>query len=199
MNNSNQSSRGEDETTVLHLNKFAPGQASPEPSVDEGQTVFIKRAAAETADQSPEPVIAPKTGNQLPARELLGAIVYCYSKGVFRSEEIERFMVQNEELRASLNGEVPDANVIRRFRRLNRRAIQTTLEKHYRRERQRQKAAAAAIVKEVMPGALPPEKSPIRAASPTSAPGEDTAIFVRREATDQLDKATFIDGMLRGD
>ena len=187
--------------TLLHLNKFAPDQSPMPPQADDGATVFIRRAAVETVEQSAVPVVAPSVGNKLPAREMLGAIVYCYAKGIFSSQDIEERMMRDAGLRQSLSGEVPDANAIRRFRRMNRQAIHATLEKYYRHERRRQKAAAAVAMMEVMPGALPPEQSSLQVpnsfASP--APGEDTAIFVRREATDQLDKATFVDGMSQGD
>jgi Transposase domain (DUF772) len=189
------------ETTLLHLNKFAPDQSPMPPQADDGPTVFIRRAAVETVDQSSSPVTAPSLGNKLPAREMLGAIVYCYAKGIFSSQEIEERMMRDAELRKSLSGEVPDANAIRRFRRMNRQAIHATLEKYYRHERRRQKAAAAEVMNQVLPGAQPPEKSPLQVSKsfPLPAPGEDTAIFVRREATDQLDKATFVDGMSRSD
>lgn len=201
MNEPTNPNRVNEETTLLHLNKFAPDQSPMPPQADDGPTVFIRRAAVETVDQSSAPVTAPFVGNKLPAREMLGAIVYCYAKGIFSSQEIEERMMRDAELRKSLSGEVPDSNAIRRFRRMNRQAIHATLEKYYRHERRRQKAAAAEAMNQVMPGAQPPEKSPLQAAksfaSPT--PGEDTAIFVRREATDQLDKATFVDGMSRND
>ena len=190
-----------EETTLLHLNKFAPDQSPMPPLADDGATVFIRRAAVETVDHSTSPVTAPSVGNKLPAREMLGAIVYCYAKGIFSSQEIEERMMRDAELRKSLSGEVPDSNAIRRFRRMNRLAIHATLEKYYQHERRRQKAAAAEAMNQMMPGAQPPEKSPLQAPQsfPSPLPGEDTAIFVRREATDQLDKATFVDGMSRSD
>ena len=201
MNQTSNPNSAIEEMARLHLNKFAPDQSPMPPQADDGATVFIRRAAVETVDQSSVPVVSPSAGNKLPAREMLGALVYCYAKGIFISQEIEDRMMRDAELRKSLNGDVPDANAIRRFRRMNRQAIHATLEKYYRHERRRQKAAAASAMMEVMPGAQPPEQSPLQAlksfASP--APGEDTAIFVRREATDQLDKATFVDGMSQGD
>ncbi len=201
MNEPTDQNRVNEETTHLHLNKFAPDQSPMPPQADDGATVFIRRAAVETVDQSSSPVTAPSVGNKLPAREMLGAIVYCYAKGIFSSQEIEERMMRDAELRKSLSGEVPDSNAIRRFRRMNRQAIHATLEKYYRHERRRQKAAAAEAMNQVMPGAQPPEKSPLPVSKsfPSPAPGEDTAIFVRREATDQLDKATFVDGMSRND
>ena len=201
MNESTNPNLKQEETTLLHLNKFAPDQSSMAPREDDSPTVFIRRAAVETVDQSSAPVTAPSVGNKLPAREMLGAIVYCYAKGIFSSQEIEERMMRDAELRKSLSGEVPDSNAIRRFRRMNRLAIHATLEKYYQHERRRQKAAAAEAMNQVMPGAQPPEKSPLQAPQSfhSPLPGEDTAIFVRREATDQLDKATFVDGMSRSD
>jgi len=120
---------------------------------------------------------------------LLGAVAYCYVKGVFSSADIERKMLRDPEFREALDGVVPDPSTIRKFRRMNREAIQVVLEKFYAHLRRQQK-----IIREVMPGAQPPEPSP-RPPEAQPRPGENTAVFVKREARDRLDKATFIDGM----
>jgi hypothetical protein len=186
MNNPEKPLRSPDETTVLHFNKFTAGHE--ETPAEEGATMFIKRAAAETVQQSVAPVVVPKAAAPLHAEEMLGAIAYCYAKGVYSSSDIERKMLQDSEFREALGGVVPDPGTIRRFRRLNRQAIQTVLEQFYRRLRQRKPPT------EALPGATPPEPSPLPSA-PEPQPGDNTAFFVRREATDRLDKATFIDGM----
>lgn len=180
-----------EETKVLHLGKFAPNQPAPPPSdpAEEGQTIFFLRAASETAQPGGPGVVAPKAGNAIPAKELLGAVAYCYAKGVYSSTEIEDRMLRDAQLRAATQDEIPNAQAIRRFRRLNREAIQQTLEKWYRRLRK------AKPTTNVMPGAQPPEPSPAPQ-SPTAAPAsENTAIFVKREANERLDKAAFIDNM----
>jgi len=175
-----------DETTVLHLGKFAHGHEAP--ASDEGATMFIRRAATATVAQSATPVVVPKTAGELSPEEMLGAMAYCYAKGVFSSSDIERKMLQDEGFREALGGVVPDPATIRRFRRLNREAIHSVLEQFYRRLRKIQPTA------EVLPGTTPPEAAPA-AGRAAKNPMEDTVVAVRREATDRLDKATFIDGM----
>lgn len=180
-----------EETKVLNLGKFAPNQPAPPPAdpAEEGQTLFFLRAASETAQGSGPGVVAPKAGNAIPAKELLGAVAYCYAKGVYSSSEIEDRMLRDPKLRAATHDEIPNAQAIRRFRRANREALQQTLEKWYRRLRKAKPTA------EVMPGAKPPEPNPLppcKAAAPAS---ENTSMFVKREASERLDKAAFIDNM----
>lgn len=192
MNEPNKPKRPPDETTVLHLNKFAPGtagsQPESQPGIEDTATLFIKRAAAETVKQSAQPVVAPKTDNALTPKDMLGALTYCYAKGVFTSEEIERKMRTDTELRVATHGDLPDAKAIRRFRRFNREAIQSTLEKWYRKLHKQHTPTA------VMPGAQPPEPSPLPSGEVSPAT-EHTTTFAKREAAEQLNKAAFIDNM----
>lgn len=177
-----------DETTILHLNKFAPGQA--EPASEEGATIFIKRAAEQTVQHANRRVIVPASAGALPAGDLLGTVAYCYAKGVYSSADIERKMLQDPEFRAALDGVVPDPQTIRRFRRMNREAIQEVLEKFYTRLRKQKPPT------EVLPGAQPPAPAPpTPAANEVQRPEENTSMFVKREATERIDQATFIDGM----
>ena len=179
----------EPDTTVLHLKPFAHGAALPPSGTSsEGPTEVIRRAAAETVAETSKPVVVPKTAGPLSPDELLGAVAYCYVKGVFSSADIERKMLRDAEFRDALDGLVPDPPTIRRFRRLNREAIQLVLEKFYGRLRQQQKS-----VREAFPAPLPSD--PGAAMSSRAKPDENTAIFVKREALERLDKATFIDGM----
>jgi|GEM_PF-1944359 hypothetical protein len=180
-----------DETKVLNLGKFAPNQPAPAPPADpsgESQTLFFRRVASEAAESGPG-VVAPKAGNAIPAKELLGAVAYCYAKGVYSSSEIEDRMLRDPQLRAATHDEIPNAQAIRRFRRSNREAIQQTLEKWYRRLRKSKPTTA------VMPGAQPPEPSPLPQAPAAAPASENTSIFVKREASERLDKAAFIDNM----
>jgi len=182
-----------EETKVLNLGKFAPNQPNPPPSdpSEEGQTLFFLRAATETAQPGGPGVVAPKAGNAIPAKELLGAVAYCYAKGVYSSSEIEDRMLRDPQLRAATKDEIPNAQAIRRFRRSNREAIQQTLEKWYRRLRKAKPTTS------VMPGAQPPEPAPTPPTPrPAAAPAsENTSMFVKREASERLDKAAFIDNM----
>jgi hypothetical protein len=180
MNNENKNSS---DSTVLHLNKFAPGAAPKEPSSDTGVTVMIKRAAHETMEQGGAPIV-PKESGALPGEQMLGAVSYCYAKGVYESEEIERKMMRDATLREAVHGEIPNAIAIRKFRRLNRGAIQQTLEK-----------AFGLLRKKAKPSALPPLPGQPVTTTPPSALGDSTVAFVRREAEDRVQEAAFIDNM----
>lgn len=167
-----------DSSTILNLHKFSPvpeGTVVPEPGT--GLTATFKVAAAHTVHQSGAPVV-PKEGGELPPREMLGAVSYCYAKGVYTSEEIERKMMRDPKLRESVHGNVPTAQAIRRFRVLNRGAIQQTLEKAFRLLWRKRKPA--------------PESDQV---VPAAEAGESTINVVRREAADRIQQAAFIDNM----
>jgi hypothetical protein len=106
---------------------------------------------------------------------------------VYGSNDIGRMMNHDAAFRASCQNDVPRPEDIRRFRRLNREAIQKTLEKALR-------FARAKVAEAWAPS------NPFRSKSPTPAPlvagqPEETQSFARREASERIDKATFIDGM----
>jgi hypothetical protein len=179
----------EQDTTVLHLNKFAPEQpprpASDSASADDSLTAFIATAAAETCQE--KKVVVPKDAGPVPPESMLGIVSYCYVKGVYDSSDIERKMREDPAFRASCRDEIPRPEDIRRFRRLNREAIQTTLEKFFRRARKK--------ITTLWWPENPFRNSPSVAATSASPPGEETQVVVRREASDRLDKASFIDGV----
>jgi len=173
-------------TAHLHLGQLAPGSpaaASPKESV----TAFVAKAAAQTVKESPVPVVVPKTAGPLPPESMLGVVSYCYAKGVYGSNDIGRKLNQDPVFRISCQNQVPRPEDIRRFRRLNREAIQKTLEKilHF----------ARAKVAEAWSPSNPFRSGPPAPALPITGKTEETQSFARREASDRLDKATFIDGM----
>lgn len=172
-------------STILHLEKFAPSAPAPSsPPAESGVTVMVKRAAHETVENSGAPVL-PRNPGALPPREMLGAVSYCYAKGVYQSEEIEKKMLHNPELRESLHGEVPDAQAIRRFRSLNRGAIQRTLEKAFgfiKHKKDREPL-------QPLPGQPAP---PVPA---EAALGESTIIMARHQAEERMEQASFVDNM----
>ena len=176
----------ERETTTLHLDQLAPGHA-PAASTDDTVTAFVAKAAAETVQESPVPVVVPKTAGPVPPESMLGAVSYCYAKGVYGSNEIGRMLNQDPAFRASCQNEVPRPEDIRRFRRLNREAIQKTLEKALR-------FARAKVAEAWSPSNPFRSKSPAPATLVAGRP-EETQSFARREASERIDKATFIDGM----
>ena len=189
MNAPDQNHKSEPETTLLHLGKVVAASVPSDETAGEGVTAYVTRAAAEAMQESSKPVVVPKSAGPLPPKSMLGAVSYCYAKGVYGSEDIERKMQQDTEFRASCGQKVPRPEDIRRFRRLNREAIQATLEKTFRFARKK-------VVEALKPS------NPFRSASgeavsatPVSGKPEETQAIVRREAAERLDKASFIDGM----
>lgn len=176
------------DTTTLHLDKIV-GAAKADPSeAGESATVFIAKAAAETVREHPTPVVVPRDASALPAASMLGVVSYCYSKGVYGSNDIGRKMAQDPAVRATCGNNVPRPEDIRRFRRLNREAIQKTLEKFFRHARHKiLEAWAPSNPFRPKPGPLP--------MSTTTPRKEETKVYARREASERIDKATFIDGM----
>jgi Transposase domain (DUF772) len=182
----NDNPKKERETAELHLGQLAPGHA-PAASSEDTVTAFVAKAAAETIKESSKPVVVPKTAGPVPPESMLGAVSYCYAKGVYGSNDIGRKLNQDPVFRASCQNEVPRPEDIRRFRRLNREAIQKTLEKALQ-------FARAKVAEAWSPS------NPFRGKSPAPATQvagrlEETQDFARREASDRIDKATFIDGM----
>ena len=120
----------------------------------------------------------------MPGKAFLGTVSYCYAKGVFESEEIERKMLKDPALRDAVHGDVPDAKAIRRFRTLNRGAIQTTLEKAFGFLRRKEKAE----LMKPLPGQ--PAVAPL-----TSPVGESTVMYAKHQAEDRVQQAAFVDNM----
>lgn len=174
-----------EDTSHLNFSKLvAPGESVLPVEADTSVTAFVARTAAEVAQHGGKPVVQPRNGGSVPPEKMLGVVSYCYSKGIYSSEDIERKLLQDPAVHASCQGDVPRPEAIRRFRRLNREAIQTTLEKALRYTRKRIRNLVA------------PE-NPFLPNTPPLATGpvEETQTLARREASERLDKATFIDGM----
>ena len=170
--------------SALHLGRFAPGNDETKTSVravDLGLTVSVKRAASDMVQQGGTPILPPESG-EMPAKAFLGAVSYCYAKGVYTSEEIEEKMRQDTKLNLAVHGEVPSAKAIRRFRRLNRSAIEQTLTK-----------AFGYFSKKSSRTLAPSETSPRMSASLPAQ--SDTTSVARHQAEDRVQEAAFIDNM----
>jgi len=175
-----------DQSTLLHLEKFAPNQppglSAPENPANDTITGVARQAARQTCEQSAQPVIAPKTNNALSAPSLLGVVSYCYAKDVCSSADIERKLARNPQMQSACGGDLPDRRTLRRFRRFNREAIQATLEKILRWRRKKEKASLLSAV-----GAAPGPGA--------NEPGESTIVFAKQEAVARMEKAVFVDSM----
>jgi hypothetical protein len=177
----------ERETAILHLGQLAPGSASAA-SPQESVTAFTAKAAAETIKESSRPVVVPKTAGAVPPESMLGVVSYCYAKGIYGSDDIGRKLNQDTAFRISCGNDVPRPEDIRRFRKLNREAIQKTLEKVL--QFARTKVAEALSPSNPFRGEANRPTTPL-----VAAPKDEANAIARREASDRLDKATFIDGM----
>lgn len=202
MSESHQNRKEDEETVTLNLKPFTPGAKPPPPkpdAPDESITMLVEKAASEVASNDDKPVVAPR--GSIPAKEMLGAVTYSYAKGVYRSEDIARKMDSDPEFRAAAGDNMPDANIIRRFRRLNRTAIRDTLAKVFRRQR---KKGATETMAQTLPGATPaPATAPATPVAPppkpaNADPGESTIVSIR-DAEEKLDKAAWIDNMSKSD
>lgn len=173
------------DSTILHLGRFAPGPDETKtslPVADPGLTVSVKRAAFETMKEGGAPIV-PEESGELPAKAFLGTVSYCYAKGVFTSEEIEDKMRQDPKLSQSVHGEVPSAKAIRRFRRLNRAAIEQTLTKAFG---YFSKKSGRASVPSPLASGRP---------APPPVPGDSPTTQARHQAEDRVQEAAFIDNM----
>jgi len=88
----------------LHLAKFARSKSGQETS-DQGQTIFTRRAAAETAEK--ELPAAEKETDEfgIPVKEMLGIICHCYARGVFCSKDIAVLLREEPRLAQSIGPE----------------------------------------------------------------------------------------------
>lgn len=158
---------------------------------DPAQTVtglIVQRAAREVCAQSPSPAAAPTAGNALSPQSLLGVVSYCYAKGVFTSEDIERKLRHDPAIQAVCGEALPDAHVIRRFRRLHRQSVLAVLERLFRFRRKQAAAPAAPVAHDpkTWSGSSPPARESV---------GETTLLVARTQAQERLDQAVFIDHM----
>jgi hypothetical protein len=179
-------------STILRLGRFVSPDLNPakaaEPARAETPTALVAEAVKETADAIK--VVTPNAAGDFPPKSMLGIVTYCYAKDVCGSWDIERKLRSSEEVRQARHGDIPDAKAIRRFRRLNRPALQMALEKALRFIRR-------AMMRRTLSQTVHGEKNPV---PPTftnlCAPGEETTVMVRREATQKLEVASMLDATL---
>ncbi len=90
---------------------------------------IVLDAVQTVAESILQPVFSTDQARMMSPRVFLGLLVYCYSVGVFRSENIVKRMTMDETLRFLSGGCVPEGADIRRFRHLNRAQIEKCLER----------------------------------------------------------------------
>lgn len=185
------------EASGLHLNQVViPHPASPvDPQHVISTTDFIRKAVAEQPASDAARLVLPKDAGLISAETLLAIVSYCYAKGIYGCRDIELAILQDRELRSSFGNNLPSDACLRRFRRLNRTAIQNVLEKTF-----------VQAKREL--GRIPPDHEPevgrgVNPTGSTATPGAtgpdkgETTFLAREAAVDRLQKALFVDGMTR--
>jgi len=188
MNGPNDRPQEEGRTTLLHLDKISAGTSAQTGAVtytEESGTIVISKAAAQAAQQEPQGVVLPKSAQPAAKPGLfLSLLAYCYSKDVYRSEEIEQKMRRDPDVCKAFGGQVPDAHAIRRFRRLNRNVLAATMEKLFIWKRRKAAVSGAA--------------SEASLSSPTQACQDSpSVIMARQQAAEKVEEAAAIDNILK--
>lgn len=156
----------------LNLQKFAGAEGDPETAAGEGQTMFIKKAAAQAVGQDPATANQGSEQFGLPLEEMLGVIAYCYVRGVFSSKEIAEKLQHEPQLRKKFGKQLPEEEDIKAFRRHYAADIEDLLETVYQ--------------------AFPPQ-----APTNPAKPGASQADIAHREAVERLHDASWEDNMRR--
>src|SRR5262249_47312684 len=96
------------ESKPLNLSKFAPSKPTPKSvSRDEGQTIMIRRIAADTADKNMTESELETGEFGLPVKEMLGVITHCYARGIFCSKDIADALRDEPELQKTIGRKLP--------------------------------------------------------------------------------------------
>lgn len=181
------------EASGLHLNQVVatPTTESGEPLAITTTTEFVRKAVADHPSGDAARLLLPKGAGPISAETLLAIVSYCYAKGIYSCRDIELAMLGNAELRESFGTHLPSDDCLRRFRRLNRSAIERILEETF-------------IQAKHQWGSIPSDREPTGAPEPTkdsqassSADAGQTTFLARQAAVDRMQKALFIDGMSR--
>jgi hypothetical protein len=113
-----------------NLRRFAAAPDCPQ-DIEETPTTIcndVLRAAHREAERIHAELRPRRADLQLRVEALLGVISYCYARGLFNSEEIERRLWQDEAFLATFRNEIPSAQKIRCFRRNHRENILAIIE-----------------------------------------------------------------------
>lgn len=87
----------------------------------------VQNAVRSIHRQTLHPVAAATAGIAFQPRVIVGLLSYYYASDVFSSADIEDAMRRDGEFRRLCTGEFPDAQMLRRFRRQNREAVEHCL------------------------------------------------------------------------
>jgi hypothetical protein len=102
----------------LVLNRARGAAASPAQAV---------RAAARAISSSELQAVTRDGGVAMQPRAMLAVLSFCYAFEIYSSEEVEQVMCRDAEFRRLCANEFPNAQMLKRFRRYNRDAIERCL------------------------------------------------------------------------
>ena len=131
-------------------------------------TQAVRSAVSEIEEGALQRVARPDAGLAFEPRTLLALLSYCYARDIFGSTDIEDVLRRDVNFRQICNNEVPEARVIRRFRRDNREALHRCL------------TTALRLLAE---------------SQPQPASGESLPAAIAEDATRRIMKAMFVDSM----
>lgn len=116
-------------TTFEHKTNFRsipainPGARQAEAMEPVSLAQAVQMAVREVDEKLIRGVARSDAGLAFQPKTLLAMLTYCYSRGIYGSEEVEELMRRDVNFRALCQNEFPDARVIRRFRRHNREVL----------------------------------------------------------------------------
>lgn len=185
-----------DEMVNLKLGPIVLGRdvtTAPEKN-DETVSGLVLDAVTETCQHSASRIVDMKDRPTLAGKSMIGVITYCYTKGVLSAAEIEQSLWKDTTLRGKCSEQIPTAKTISRFRRLNRALIQTCLENALRRIRRT--LASSTLSRPLGCGEADENPKPVRQSAAAPALGEGTTIWMRKEAAQRVENATYLDSEL---
>ena len=94
--------------------------------------MIIRRSAESTAAKATTDEVAFEQEFGLPFARMLGIVCHCYSRGVFRSDDVAALIREERSLRDAFGRKLPDGPAVRRFRRRFANELEDTLETAYR-------------------------------------------------------------------
>jgi hypothetical protein len=87
----------------------------------------VQVAARAISRSALQPVCSPASGVAFHPRALLAVLTYCYASEIYSSTDIEDLMRRDVNFRTVCGNQIPDAQILRRFRRHNREALEHCL------------------------------------------------------------------------
>jgi len=116
----------ERKTTVLTPTARQSPEPSQSPASDHDHRALARavEAAAGRVDANLLTAVAPAdAGHAFQPRTLLAVLAFSYVRQIYASADIESFLRENRDFEMLRRDQLPDARILRRFRRENREAL----------------------------------------------------------------------------